>query len=97
MDLTLNDVVFWAMMKAGARRIPKHEHDYGDVGTIGLCVKRSGVLFSDMNALESNWGIFLGEVNGQWHIGTRTAETFHPTGLESFESLEEMKRKWILD
>lgn len=94
MELTLYDVLMNAPLFE-PKRTPYAEYDFGDEATVGLHVKISGKGICD--AKDHDFGIYLGEYKGKFHVGTSTIMDFVPSRLESFDSLEELKMKWVLD
>lgn len=92
--MTLQEVVFESPL-FGERRIPRDINDFGDNETVGLKVKRNGRTFFQQQ--DHDFGVYLGYVNGQYHIGTCEIMSFVPSELESFATLEELKQQWELD
>ena len=93
MTTTLMDVIMAAPLP-GEKRVPVSEMDFGDQATVGLQVK-TGKRFKDLT--DHDFGFYLGYCAGQWHVGTHEIGTFRPTKLESFDTLEKLKQKWMLD
>ena len=79
----------------GTKRKPVSEFDFGDEVTVGLHVKRRGKNIE--TATDHDYGIYLGESEGKFHVGTHIIMSFAPDKLESFSTLEELKQQWILD
>lgn len=93
MTTTLFHVILGAPLY-GPKRVPVSEMDFGDEATIGLQVKTRK---PPKDLSDHDFGFYLGYCDGQWHVGTHEIGTFRPTKLESFDTLEELKQKWILD
>jgi hypothetical protein len=79
----------------GHKRKPVSAFDFGDQETVGLCVKRCGKNIE--NFVDHDFGIYLGESYGKFHVGTMKIMEFKPEKLESFSTLEELKQQWMLD
>jgi hypothetical protein len=79
----------------GIKRNPVSEFDFGDQATVGLRVKRCGK--NSENFVNHDFGIYLGESEGKYHVGTCEIMSFLPSKLESFSTLEELKQQWMLD
>jgi len=74
----------------GKKRNPKNAEDFGDVDTIGLHLKQP-------NNYEK-FGVYLGQLrNSKWGVGIKDLITFGIVDIEEHDSLEELKRNWILD
>jgi len=94
MENKLGRIIFDAPL-FGKKRSPKNECDFGDEQTVGLKLKRSGKSFNSLG--DHDYGVFLGENDGQFHVGTMEILSFTPSKLESFDTLEKLKQQWILD
>lgn len=79
----------------GEKRKPVSAFDFGDQATIGLHLKRCGKNIE--NFVDYDFGIYLGESYGKFHVGTMKIMEFKPEKLESFSTLEELKQQWMLD
>ncbi len=79
----------------GPKRKPKNDMDFGDEATIGLKLKASGKNIE--NFVDHDFAFYLGYQKGQFHVGTHEISAFTPQKLESFDTLEELKQKWMLD
>lgn len=76
-------------------RIPKSNVDFGDDRTIGLKLKSTKRTLVDYR--DHDFGYFLGEYKGKWYVGTHQIMSFVPSLLAEYNSLEDLKRNWILD
>ena len=78
------------------KRLPNGPFDFGDEQTVGLHMKRVGKNILELG--EFDFGLYLGEVDGQWVVGIKDMMTTLPlVGAELFESLEDLKQEWQLD
>lgn len=79
-------------------RIPTHQDDFGDEGTIGLCLKRRGrnIFSGDPN---DSFGLFLGlDDNNRYIVGiNKLGSKFAFVAGEAYESLTDLKIDWVLD
>lgn len=92
--MDLNETILDANIY-GKKRVPKSEFDFGDDATVGLKVKKINIAFA--NYSDHDFGVFLGKVKNQYHIGTMEILSFQATQLDSFNTLEELKSVWQLD
>lgn len=80
------------------RRIPTSQDDFGDEGTIGLCLKRRGrdIFSGDPN---DSFGLFLGlDDNDRYIVGiNEIGSKFKFVAGEAYESLADLKIDWVLD
>jgi hypothetical protein len=97
-NLKINDSTLEEVINSNWHEKPTYKaqsaDDFGNSRSIGLCVKRRKD-FHDLS--DHDFGIYLGEYCGKFHIGTMPVSTFHPSQLESFDSLDLLKRQWMLD
>lgn len=89
----LSEVIFNAPL-FGPRRKPESEDDFGDKATVGLQVKARKP-FPELG--DHDFGFYLGCYQDKFHIGTHEIGVFRPTKLVSFDSMEDLQRKWCLD
>jgi len=80
---------------------PKSRSDFGPTESVGLRVKRVGlkalVQPDDPDANET-FGVYLGQQpDGSWVVATLAFPANGLSGGESFDSLEELQRRWELD
>ena len=95
MDIELRKVLMDIPL-FGQRRTPVSETDFGDFMTIGLHLKKSGIGLD--KASDYDFGIYLGKLkNGKWGVALKVLYSFVPQKLAEYDSLEELKRTWILD
>lgn len=94
MEKKLAAIVLDAPIFGGKRR-PLSEDDFGDDLTAGLHLKRRVPRIP--NHGDHDFGIYLGLVDKQYHVGTMMVMSFVPSRLESFDTLEELHKEWILD
>ncbi len=84
----------------GKKRTPRTKNDFGDIDTVGLCLKKSGVSadgFIHAGPDEHIFGRYLGEYQDKWYVGTYTWMDWTPTGLAEYDTLEQLKSEWELD
>lgn len=79
----------------GVKRRALSEDDFGDDLTAGLHLKRR-VPHTPHHG-DHDFGIYLGKVDNQFHVGTMLVLSFMPSKLESFNTLEDLHNNWILD
>jgi hypothetical protein len=87
----------WIELGVTSRRSPTGRDDWGDLGTVGVFVKRAS-----LTRPEQRHGRYLGEseVAGQPAFVVGVIAGRDPTvfsSLECFSSIDEMKSAWILD
>lgn len=92
--VTLSEVIL-QMTILPITKNPKSRDDFGGINSVGLKVRRTGKQFTQY--ADHDFGTYLGLYKEQFHIGTCEIVSFHPTKLESFNSLEELKKEWELD
>ncbi len=92
--MTLQEVLLDSPL-FGKKRIPTAINDFGDEATVGLNIKRMSKNFSEFT--DHDFGVYLGYVRNKYHIGTCEILSFAPSKLESFNTLEELKKQWGLD
>lgn len=78
-------------------RVPEHQFDYGDEGTLLKSLKRVG-----RNPFAGNpndmFALFLGCYEGKYIVGVHNlGNQFGFNATEAFDSVEEMKIEWQLD
>lgn len=47
--------------------------------------------------LTTDFGVYLGEVEGKWWVGIKTPMGGGLSGTEAFDTLDELKQEWRLD
>ena len=72
------------------RRTPQHEHDWGDNATVGAFVVHRG---SDGKLN----GRYLGPAGASFLVGVIEHDRNTPVRLERFDTVSEMKARWVLD
>ena len=93
MKLTLGDVLSKIQIKN--KRIPDSRSDFGDLATVSLKLRRMGKSLASYG--DYDFGHYLGCVEGKFHVGTHKIMEFHPSKLETFDSLSDLKQQWELD
>lgn len=78
----------------GEKRLPKNAMDFGDLATIGKCMKRKNLSFTELG--DRDFGIFLGHHNDIWVVAIVDLYNNLVEG-EGFPTLEELKDVWQLD
>lgn len=91
------DLDYLERMAESPKRRPTAIDDFGDEATIGLHLKRKG-----RDDVQRDFGLYLGEHHGLWIVGIKhctwwTGGCGRLTRLESYGSLERLKRLWELD
>ena len=76
-------------------RKAKNETDFGDQETVGLHVKAINKSFDEFK--DYDFGIYLGNCKGQYHVGTCKISELTPSKLVSYDTLEALHKYWILD
>ena len=93
-------VAYEALMNTpmfGEMRRPKGSEDYGDDGTVGLCLKRKNVNVFEGNP-DDKFGIFLGKQEDKFIVGVnKLGSKFDFTACETFDEFNEMVSEWVLD
>lgn len=73
------------------KRKPQNAEDWGDQDTVGVCLKTRD------HGSTCQFGRYLGLIDGKYWIGTFLADAFTPGPALGYESIEDMKKDWILD
>lgn len=76
-------------------RTPQSASDFGDVETVGLCLKRRGYTIAD-DAPEP-FGRYLGQHGDEFVVGIVPVTGFDIVGIEVYTTLDELKQEWQLD
>lgn len=80
----------------GPKRKPTGPFDFGDERTNGLCVKRVGKSFHDLDS-KNDYGFYLGRPEGGREVVAIKDLTGNIPGAELFEDIHELKQEWQLD
>jgi hypothetical protein len=90
----LRNKVILALMKQdrAQTRVATSSDDFGDEATVGLHLMRR----KKNRDVNSDYGIFAGEVDGTWLVAIKNA-VWRIEGAEAYSSLKELKEAWELD
>jgi hypothetical protein len=78
-----------------AHRLRSGPDDFGDPASIGLMLKRRGKAIPQLG--EYDFGIYAGHQGGKWIVIVKDLWTWAPVGYAEYESLDWLKRDWVLD
>ena len=80
------------------KKSPENRGDFGGADTVGLALRRIGISFdSPICGMNECFGKYLGQHGDRWVVATSMFDYSGVSGGESFDTLEDLKRRWELD